>query len=52
MITATVPSATLSFTDGTEEYIAVSYNNGNPIYYKETVGAAMNHSNLLPVFVI
>lgn len=52
MLTFTVPQATLSFTDGTEEYISVRYNAGSPIYYKETVGATMNHSDILPIFVI
>lgn len=52
MLTFTVPQATLSFTDGAEEYVSVRFNLGSPIYYKETAGADMNHSDILPMFVV
>ena len=52
MYTYTIPSTTLSFTNGTEEYISVRYNSGNPAYFKETVGSVMNHSDNLPIFVV
>lgn len=52
METHTVAEETFSFTNGAEEYVSVRYNAGTPIFYKETVGTAMNHSNILPIFVI
>lgn len=52
MVTVVVPEATLTFTDNSEEYISVRYNSGNTIYFKETVGTIMNHSDILPVFVV
>jgi len=52
MQTFVIPQATLSFTDGVEEYVSVRFNVGNPIYYKETVGSDLNHSDILPIFVV
>jgi hypothetical protein len=42
-----VTSNTFTFTDNTEEYIAVNYNNGNPIVYKETNFYNINNSNII-----
>jgi len=52
MKTYTVAEETFTFTNGAEEYVSVRYNAGSPVFYKETVGTAMNHSNILPIFVI
>lgn len=46
----TVEGNTFTFTDGTEEYISVRYNNGNPIMAKETVGSVINNSDIIPLF--
>lgn len=46
----TVEGNTFTFTDGTEEYISVRYNNGNPIMVKEIVGSVINNSDIIPLF--
>lgn len=42
-----VESAILTFTDGAEEYTAVDYNSGTPIY--KVVTTEMNNSNIIPI---
>jgi hypothetical protein len=46
-----VTGDTFTFTDNTEEYIAVNYNNGSPIMYKETNFYNINNSNIILVFI-
>ena len=48
----TVDAVTLTFIDGAEEYVAVKYNAGTPVTYKETVGTLMNNSDIIPIFVV
>jgi len=48
----TVAEATLSFTDGAEEYVAVDYNSGSPIYYKETNPLNLNGSDKLFIYAV
>jgi len=45
-----ISGSTFTFIDGNEEYVAIKYNNGNPIMYKETVGTNINNSNIIPLF--
>jgi hypothetical protein len=45
-----VSGGTFTFTNGNEEYIAVNYNNGSPIMYKETNEANINNSSIKRVF--
>lgn len=47
-----VASATLSFTDGAQEYAVIRYNGGSPAWFKETSGGNINASNETLVYVI
>jgi len=46
-----ITGGTFTFTDNTEEYIAVNYNNGSPILYKETNINNINNSNIILIFI-
>ena len=48
----TIPSTTIIFTDGAEEYVVVDYNAGNPIFRKETVEDNINGSNIVEIYVV
>ena len=45
-----VTGGTFTFIDGNEEYIAINYNGGNPIMYKETLESNINHSSIKRLF--
>lgn len=45
-----VSGSTFAFTDGAEEYVAIRYNSGSPVMYKETVQDNINNSDVLPLF--
>jgi hypothetical protein len=47
-----VEEATFTFTDGTEEYVVVDYNNGNPIMRVETNKFLINGSNIITLFIV
>lgn len=46
----TISGSTFSFTDGSEEYIAVSYNSGSPVMYKETIDSNITSSDVIRLF--
>lgn len=46
----TVSGSSFVFTDGVEEYVAIKYNSGSPIMYKETTWSVINNSNIIPLF--
>lgn len=45
-----ISGGTFTFTDNTEEYVAVKYSGGTATMYKETVGTTINNSNIIPLF--
>jgi hypothetical protein len=47
-----VAGETLTFVDGAQEYIAIKYNNGTPIVYKETSVGVLTGSNNATVAVV
>lgn len=47
-----VPAKILSFVNGTESYVCVSYNNGTPEYYVETNKDNINESNIIKIWEV
>jgi len=45
-----IPSATFTLTDGTEQYICIKYNSGTPIFYVENDKNQINESNVICVY--
>lgn len=51
LLFGTVAEQTFTFTDGSEEYVVVDYNNGNPVMRKETNKFLINGSNIIALFI-
>jgi hypothetical protein len=47
-----ITSATFTLIDGSEQYICVKYNSGNPIYYIENNKANINDSNVIVIYIV